>query len=756
MTGCRGTGSKTTSGICFLQFDGIDDFINCGTPAQLLDLHAADCTWDGWFLANSCGVGNVGKIVQKYTAVPTGWKIGFDAVNSLEALAVFAGGSAWSRFAFVPDGEWHHLEVVLSFVLKKLDIFLDGVEVAYSVQHIGGIASAATVDHAEDIIYGNDSAATSGWDGYLGWQRISAIKKHTSDFTAPERCVFPALDADTLRLGIYEGVPNIGAGGISYTYNVVGDYGHGQYGTGTNFPFWGCDCALETNDPTCAEEEVFISNHHVLSNITHAYWYDLSVGSWTSNLINGALPHLLLPPVPAVGDLVVFGIDSTLLYAAPFSSLVFDLLTAQADLTGVIWEYWDGAAPWGALTVQDNTNADGLMTGVAFDTEGVKSVHWGQPAAWVTGNLFTIYGGGAPNVTGWWVQARVTAIGGAPTPPWQQNRNIYAVNWPYIEIDEDDIGGDIEALAETNIKSQSDNDMTTGVNFPFMPWNRVIVSSRSLSRGGHFTPFINLSDNTDILLPITVSGTAAFAANLQCPTGRCVTDTNPIAVWADIISIDFDPSIVEQWHGTYRMFLVGDPAIAATTDIQNRIKLVTYETYERIYGPRYWLNITDPAVLDFGIITIPPIGSPDNNDIYNDFRIIIQSYGNGVADQDLWELVLMPTDEWSGDFRALEQTDKTAVGRRGTSEQRHLNIDSITFPKSKIRARVRLDSDNIVAEYQSITNGEFAVQSNSDQRLWFFTLLDAVADDYLMGYGELSNTVIMNKLQRYFSFRGDR
>lgn len=69
---------------------------------------------------------------------------------------------------------------------------------------------------------------------------------------------------------------------------------------------------------------------------------------------------------------------------------------------------------------QDNTNADGLMTGETFDTLGIKSVHWDQyppGAVWGPADLSVIVAG-APARTGYWVRWVVTAIA-TPTAPWQ-------------------------------------------------------------------------------------------------------------------------------------------------------------------------------------------------------------------------------------------------------------------------------------------------------------------------------------------------
>ena len=278
---------------------------------------------------------------------------------------------------------------------------------------------------------------------------------------------------------------------------------------------------------------VYVANKDNMANLSDIYVND--GGVWTGNRMDVAVPWNLLPAVPAIGDAVYFGIDTSLTNSGPFCSLAFDIGTAQSDITGIAWEYFNGA--WVALTVEDNTNADGAMTGVAFDTTGEKSVHWVQPSDWTTRDIST---DGGPAITGYWVRARVTAIG-TPTAPSQQNRDVFSIVWPYTEIQSTEVLGDIPSLFELHIWSQS--DQASG-STPALDFNRVICGLRSYARGANFTSFLNFSDE-QVPSGLTVSG-ASLSDSPDTPTGRR-SYFNVVDSCTVIVNIYFNISLTSEY-----------------------------------------------------------------------------------------------------------------------------------------------------------------------------------------------------------------
>ena len=90
---------------------------------------------------------------------------------------------------------------------------------------------------------------------------------------------------------------------------------------------------------TCEPTTVYIINNHTIGNISHIYRWDGA--AFSGNLITGveALPYDLLPASPTAGDIIYFGIQSSLPHSRPFSSLVFDLLQGQDGGATIAWEY---------------------------------------------------------------------------------------------------------------------------------------------------------------------------------------------------------------------------------------------------------------------------------------------------------------------------------------------------------------------------------------------------------------------------------
>jgi hypothetical protein len=263
----------------------------------------------------------------------------------------------------------------------------------------------------------------------------------------------------------------------------------------------------------------------------------VSTATFSSNLIGAAKPTALYPAVPdsgAGGDTLYFGSSTALSDSGPFNSLVLDISTAQIDLTTIVWEYWNGA--WVTLTVEDNT-----ATTDPFDRTGIHSVHWTQPADWTAVNV--------NGVTAYWVRARITVVGASPAPPYQDNRDIYTVVWPMVGLVSDQVEGDIPAIVRIIANNQSDDSGGS----PDLRANRIIIGSRSLSRGENFTPYINISDEQNpVGITVTVGANTAFATSTSTPTGRRATYTSPASAGATTeVTITLNSTIAPEYLGRF-------------------------------------------------------------------------------------------------------------------------------------------------------------------------------------------------------------
>ena len=486
------------------------------------------------------------------------------------------------------------------------------------------------------------------------------------------------------------------------------------------------------------------------------------------NLLAAALPYNLLPAVPAVGDRVYFGIQSTLDDTGPFCSLVFDLVAAT-DVNSVSWEYWDGpGAAWTALPVQDNTNQSGGMGGAAFDSAGVHSLHWSQSTSWSTS---TVNG-----VTAWWIRARVTNVGGAPAAPQQQNRQVYTVLWPYFEAQADELAGNVPALARWYLANQSDNAGLAQVLRLY--YNRVFAGLRSVSRGAYFTPYINFTDQTDNnfsaafddRVTVTAVGTGAFATDATAPTGRVLTVTNPAAGMNTVARITMlggtsaAEDIASQYQGTFHVFLRAYQTSGSAGDIDVRvwgaftnavpnINDATFVTEERTFG---YTNVWQ--VLDFGEVTIDtnygafePFG----------FYISVDVSGNGSSDCKLFDLILMPTDEYAIDAVDPYNTTNSRTGSRNNGYPSLVNLDRVSDPR-RWHTTVH---DDISTLYPDILRSTWQGRApegpvmlpDTRQRVWFV----AMRYDSLSTMEQQSQPYICGSVQawaneRYLMLRGDK
>ena len=158
----------------------------------------------------------------------------------------------------------------------------------------------------------------------------------------------------------------------------------------------------------------------------------------------------------------------------------------------------------------------------------------------------------------------------------------------------------------------------------------------------------------------------------------------------------------------------------------------------------------DWEVLDFGQISVPTSQvSFLGGNLGDKLEIAVQGYctatGIGIA---LYDLILIPTDEWAVDARSPEPSTANAAKIKGNSI---LDIDSLTNPKVLITATNRTSAELITSRYQAITNGPAMLQAGKQQRLWFLVMS---YENYWHGPPEVTGTVTAYKQQRYLGPRG--
>jgi hypothetical protein len=381
-----------------------------------------------------------------------------------------------------------------------------------------------------------------------------------------------------------------------------------------------------------------------------------------------------------------------------------------------VWEYWDGGA-WSALDVED---------GIAFELIGVNAVSWVPPSDWAT---TTVNG-----VTAYWVRLRVSAVGTWVQSPTQQYRDIYTVTWPDIDIDDAQVPGDIAARLRIKAHNRGDEggvDEEIDEDLPNSWANRYIIGLRSVDRGGgrggNFVSYINLADEQNpIGIDVTVGTGSAFANDIEAPTGRRITHTTTgNGVWETAATITLGPSIARDFYGIYRAFLRAERTDGDSDNIQIRLRVrsgsggvSSVTDYKEIYSRNPW------QLLDFKTLEIPATGLINTDELPDELEIDVQvNTDTASLTLYLFDVILIPTDEWAGEFLDTAHEDDSNV-----DNGKRLDVDSVSFLKRDLRALVETaDASAFISSvYRPISSKPAILQANADQRLHFLAARGAL------------------------------
>lgn len=742
------SGSKTQDGPYYIVFNGNNSEVDCGSDAGLDNLADDAMTVEAWVRpTDDWGqtASGMNVIAEKGYDNNEGWifRIRPGALRGLEVIihcAVVGTYTASGENDFAPDGLWHHVAFTWNDATDtEPKLWIDGAEPVYAA--ITPRNGAIVADATRDLMIGNNAGTTMGFDGDIGWLRVSDSVRYTITFTPPVRCTLPAIDGNTVAQWIQEGT---GTAIDNQEGTAARD------GTGANIT-WETDCAdtgaTFGRTATC-DDEVFIANKNNAAQLTHVIVED--GGAFGANLIGSALPYWLLPAGPAVNDAVYFGCDTVVSADnGPFSNLILDTGTAAVYAAGetMIWEYWNGG--WvGLAQLQDNTAA---AANQPFSNPGVVSVWFRAPSDWVTNDPATI------GATGFWVRARCNTAG-TPTRPSQQNRDVYTVTWPFVEIDSAQVGGDIAALMRLLLTQRSEGIPSN--NFT----SRVVCGLRSMVRGTEFSAYLNSAPaglfGHQNPVGITVSfGTKTTVMALDPSTS--VTGYraryNPTLATEDMemrVKYELDARIAAQYAGTFHGYVraeqiggaAGDFAVRVSTEFGAGLQDFVSDSAET-----YTTGID--MQLDVGRIILPPPAEVLADKLFELIINVEASSSNAAADLYFMDLVLIPVDEWAGDF--IDSTQSGSIGSALNGDE--IDIDSLLVPRTHIRASV---TDGVTgytnAIWLPISNGPAQVRNTADQWLWFLTSHyhdggsgPRLICEYLDGH-----TVQSFKTQRYLGMRG--
>lgn len=497
---------------------------------------------------------------------------------------------------------------------------------------------------------------------------------------------------------------------------------------------------LGRSDDEC-DNETFFSNKHNIANITHVKVFDASATSYTSAFPISSFPQNLLPSTPATGDILYIGSATSVENAGQFDSVIFDLVAITLTNTyTIVWEYWNGA--WVTLTVNDGTSNP---TTPSFGLNGVRAVNFNPPSDWTTTAI--------DSVTAYWIRARLSALTGSITPPKQQNRDIYSLNNNWFEVD--DVGGDLSAIARFKFYNKGIDDS-----------NRIICGLRSTFRGDQFSSHINLTDDQLFpginILPGSESfpSIGTFTSQNSAPTGRYISVVSNATSYTTCATVTFSNTIVSQYYGTFHLYILAYQTNGSSGNVQVRAQItsgtggITTTT-----DPVSFIQTTDDfELLDLDSITLPITGVLADGEIGDETSIAIQFKTAGVSRTiKFYSIILIPTDEWAGDFVDKANTSESAIGFDNDAFDRYIDIDSISLPRKMGRSVVRRTDilNSISAIYEFGPNGPVMLQNNQTQRLYVLSAAYGTSNAWIVKPNYVWS-VQAYKNQRYLSMRGRR
>lgn len=489
-----------------------------------------------------------------------------------------------------------------------------------------------------------------------------------------------------------------------------------------------------------------IANKRNIAQLTHIYRKD-GAGIpplWSANLIGTTTNYVWATGTS--NSAVYFGVQTSLTDSGPFCSLVLTN-TAGMGAHTYAWEYWNGST-WGALTIYDPS--DGLQNSGEF------AIVWKQPSNWAAGNLQTLSGDpSAQAVTAFWIRLRFTSITGTPSKP-NDGKRPYSIVWPFIEVDAEQIGGDIEALGRIQLFNEGDEAAHTGSDTNLYA-NRAFVGARSTERGENYSAYLNCSDEQN---PANAAGSVLVDTTL---VDNSLGATGRVARWSPTTTTDsflfqwvLNDLITGEYKGVFRTFARVYQSAGSLGTV--RIGAAWEEADGQInYTPTKAPGALNTLqLLDLGLIEVQAQEYGSEKLYQLSFYLYGESTVTSGVTLDLYDLILLPADEWFGEFtdRSLRSVDA------GATNGRYLDLDSTTDLRRTVRSNVRRTADGYRAANAWTPAGADPVhlRENKKQRLWcLFSRYATVGSstderaDIEQVYG-----VKLFANQRYFSLRGVR
>lgn len=656
-----------------------------------------------------------------------GWTLGFGStVNfdyGIRAVVRYNTGSGVSSFQIqeADDGDWHHYAMTFINSDGYARFFFDGVEKTpiQTTNKSGTYLSDVGVDME---VTATPTPQPETKSITLGYFRLSNIRRWTSAFTPPVLCnEKPAVDANTvLQYNFLEGAGTTvdneeGTAASDLRLAPASD----SRATSEWSPVDGCD-VLSSNDRTT--DEVFTANKSVIPlNITNIH-----IGTAGANLIGGSWPATIFS---GATDTYFGSVDGV------FNSIVIDL--ASTASTTPTWQYWNGA--WVSLTLS-NTN----MPCANLDCVGRVILSWKPPADWVAASP----GGSLPS--GFYVRQTANIGTIQHTGP----NDPFTPAQPFIQVDDIRVVGDIPALARMLLRPVGSD----GTNNASGAADKIIYGVRSLERGQSFRSHINMADTGNVSGISISEAPGSFISDNQAPTGRLISWTATTS-FANVGAAFFNGSISRDYAGRFRCFIRVAYDIGTATSL-TWIFRTQYGTDGSFFDSRPVVidatyegstPLANAYLLEFSPIHIrPDLLVGNDTDIAELIFYPFVKTDTGTASIRLHDIVLIPTDEFSGEVERSPQTGIQADA---------LNLIDLDGTNQKLynRAVKRSVSDNRIKELW-LSRGVLppSLQANVTQRVFFLQRSSASVLNPEQSVSWQTLGVRMGKVSRYLGFRGDR
>lgn len=726
-----------------LDFDGAADrYIDIGSGSDVDNLPSSAVTYEFWVIYT--GTAGSGPILGKIDSIPEQFLI--DHFNGqITVFAEYTGvNSEIESSIALPDNVPTHVAVTCDGS-GGWKIYFDGIDVTtVNSSPTGSYAGDATADMLYGYFDNGVDPAVRLDEIVLLSSLITTRQKWTTQFTPPELCDFWKSDADKSDRVVWFRVQSNLASGVEQV-----DLGDGTAYT-CNFPSYTdtiLDCQICTAQYEETLERVPLINYQVDSPMQYFYINNPAGSGYSAN----QLEVINIPILDTASQELYMG------FPEKPNSIAFDIQRPADTSIDVDVQFWNGAAFTNIETVSTFWNSTELTnnSAKAFTIgAGIWTMTWTIPptggSVMTAADLNAIDALAPTTDSVYWIRILLNTVPTTVTPI--LNQAPWALNQSWIEVNEDELSGDVDSLAKMLLVGLAENT------------SFAMLGSRSVDRGDEFNPYIDLSGNTTDA-GITISGngfTQPSAENVYSGLMSFSSSTPSI-------SLVFDHSIARHYApGTYAVYLRYYDTVSATADLGSgvmKLNDINVSSFTLTGG-----TIFNPV----GGYHLAPCGILSISDV-DEFEIELVMSGISTANTDFLDLILMPIDEWSASMETNNNTNSAVTARSigyDPSDTLGLGLDEYDGRRFAVDSTNRLsESDTTFLFEGSVIDGIgydwsdlFAVgharlRYGKTQRVYYLgataRATSTEADFISLGLGSSAVGLQVRHVNRYLSLRGE-